>query len=167
MTIWVINTMRKVIKISTNLFDLHIKWNGALASIEGAILIGTFFLKLFSDNPAVDRLCVIILLFNALALVVSVLIGMKVTVEDETVSMKGTMDTTVEKRAVVNEKAPVPKSSGTREIRNKVPVPNKPKSEPVMEDAKVETSSAESESASVKTLDQMTEQDWEALFKMD
>ena len=186
----------KVIKISTFLFDLHIKCNAAFFSIEGCIIFGLVMLSIFSSNPGTDRLCLVIGIFNALVLLFLFLTSLHVSVEDEgsiNSEPQGKMETTVDRRATAKSedkskekkpKAPGKKSNGPRPISNKVPVPTQSgvKQETTQHASehteRKEPEQVASESKDVaapkveapvvqKTLEEMTPEDWEELFKME
>lgn len=166
--------MRKLLKISTHMFDLTIRWNSAVMGLQGAIIFGVIMLKLFSSNENVEKLCVVILLFDLLVIVFLLLAGLHVSIEDaDGNDIKEQKPVTeVNRHATVkSEQKPTQKKSGTSKvIGNKVPTPVQKQQvqqpEPT-KDVPVQSSPTPKPDMSNKTVEEMSESDWEALFKMD
>lgn len=163
---------KKTVTVTTSMFKLDIYWNGPYISAQLAILIGLLATRLFANNEAVIRMCTIFLLIDLVVLLYLLLHGASIETSgtsgnEET--PKETMDVKVSHEAKPKEEKPKSRSKKS-EIHNKVPVPNPSPTavqKPVPE-VKPELSVEEkiSQSPNIKSLGDMTEEDWEAVFNM-
>ena len=137
--------------------------------LQGAILFGVLMLRLFSKNENVNTLCITILLFDLAVILFILLSGLKISIEDAnapTETQKPVSE--VNRRAMPKQSEPVKKNSAPKQINNKVPMPSTQqkveKPQPVQEE---KPQPAPQTDMSNKSVEEMTEADWEALFKMD
>lgn len=180
---------KKTYKITTNLFELKIFWNGKLFSTQVCIGLGLLLLKLFSTSDAVSRMCTIFIILDIASMLVSLFIGASIETVDESKGevsndkpVKEDLDVTVEHSKPTKSSKEEKKKSSKRsnEIRNKVPIPNptpvktetgKTTEASVVnaETPRVDTSKSvdNTEERKVKPVDEMTAEDWEELFKMN
>lgn len=173
--------MKKVIKITTNAFDLTIRWNAAKVGMVASIIFGAIMIRLFSHNSNAGKLVFVVLLFGIVVALLSLLGGIHVEVTDGNGESKSATDVPTEVRREAKpqprQATPSRKSSGT--INNKVGVPTtqqqvEPPTQQPKPEPKTEPQPAASESApqpeknfANKSIDEMTDEDWDALFKMD
>lgn len=165
--------MRKTITISSNMFELVIKWNTVYVSLQFSILFGTFMLRVFSQNESVNSLCTFIILFDLLVIAIVSLSGLHICIE-EVDSQKEVA--TVERKPKQSTSEEKPKSkrktSEPKEIKNKVPSPNaqpQPQPKSIQEPAPtpMPVPNVTPAPANTKKVEDMTEADWEELFKME
>lgn len=165
----------KTITITTNLFKLQLFWNGAIMSLQLGFLIGILALSLFAQSDAVRKLCVVALLLDVIICLFVIINGATMSIDDAEKSdtgnvVKESMDVTIDrnKKSSVSDKPTSTRKSN--EIRNKVPVPNpQPPAESsnvTQQSTPVKEESAK-EQSTMKPVEEMTEQDWEELFKME
>lgn len=173
---------RKTVKITTSMFELQMFWNSGYVSAQIAILIGLLSVRLFAQSVAVKRFCLVILLFDILLLVYLLMRNASVVVADTdscVTKEKEKLDvsvTTTAASAEVKDK----QTSGSKhhtEIHNKVGVPTV-EQETVKTDlvqqsignehsADVPNAIEEPVEKKVKNVEEMTAEDWAAIFNMD
>lgn len=165
----------KTITITTNLFKLQLFWNGTIMSLQLGFLIGILALSLFAQSDAVRKLCVVALLLDVIICLFVIINGATMSIDDAEKSdtgdvVKESMDVTIDrdKKSSVSDKTTSTRKSN--EIRNKVPVPN-PQQPAESSNVTQQSTPVKEESAKEKTtmkpVEEMTEQDWEELFKME
>ena len=173
--------MNKTITISTNIFEIKIHWNAGLFSAEVAVLLGLLGLRIFGRTPGIERLCFIALLFDLIVVLVVSLMGFHVSVEnegEESTPEREKLDIEVQRghaKPTSNAQG-ANKQQKPREIRNKVPMPNatsapapapKPEPAPQPEPAPAVAEPAPQAEQPAKPADQLTDEDWAELFRMD
>ena len=139
--------------------------------LQGAILFGVLMLRLFSKNENVNTLCITILLFDLAVILFVLLSGLKISIEDASAPNEVQKPVSeVNRKAMPKQTEPTKKSSTPKQINNKVPTPStqqkveKSEPKPVQEEKPQPTTQTD---MSNKSVEEMTEADWEALFKMD
>lgn len=184
---------KKVITITTAMFEFKVFYNSSAVTTQLGLFIGMTLLWLFG-SAAVHKLVTMIFIVNIIALLFIFLRGASIIVEDgEGVDSKSTpqtnksktsakpetsIATNAEKDKKTTKKSSSKETSGT--INNKVPIPtsttvpvsttpapvvNKVEQPPVSSKS-TQSTSIEEEQDVEKTLDNMTDEDWAALFKV-
>lgn len=128
---------KKLVTITTGMFELTLFWNGLYVSLQATIFLGLLAILLFAQKAATRRMCVVFLLLDLAVMLFVLLNGISVVVEDydeNTSPKKETLDIDVsssdsaksEEPKAEQQKKPAGKSKGRKsaEIRNKVPIPN-------------------------------------------
>lgn len=161
--------MRKIVKIHTNFFDLAIHWNTGFVSMEGAILIGILMLRIFSTKPEVAKLCTVLLLVDVIGVMFALLIGCHISIEEPDAKQEPEkMDTEVTRRVSATPKQNKTETTSKQTtIKNKVPLPNgqpQPQPQPAQPQ---QAQTQPQEDKKVKSVTEMTEADWDELFKME
>lgn len=176
---------KKIVYIDTGMFSIAIYWNGKLIGLHLGVLLGLIALNLATREHKVHNLCLVVLLIELLILLVTLMRGFHVSVEDapkeestaeksEPVE-KSTLDVEVTSKKAANSDKPVKKTSKEEVINNKVPIPNAsqslvaeaPKAATTTEDTTNNDVDAKVEEFVNKfTGNSMSEEDWEELFNM-
>ncbi len=123
---------KKLVTITTGMFELTLFWNGLYVSLQATIFLGLLAILLFAQKTATKRMCLVFLLLDVAVLLFVLLNGISVVVEDydkSSTPKKESLDIDVsssdsaksEEPKVASQKKPARKSA---EIRNKVPIPN-------------------------------------------
>lgn len=128
---------KKLVTITTGMFELTLFWNGLYVSLQATILLGLLAILLFAQKTATRQMCLVFLLLDLAAMLFVLLNGVSVVVEDydeSSAPKKETLDIDVsssddaksEDTKTEQQKRPAGKSKGKKsaEIRNKVPIPN-------------------------------------------
>ena len=128
---------RKLVTITTGMFELTLFWNGLYVSLQATVFLGLLAILLFSQKTATKRMCLVFLLIDIVAMLFVLLNGISVVVEDydenatpkkETLDIDVSSGDSTKSEEPKNEepKKPAKKSKGKKsaEIRNKVPIPN-------------------------------------------
>ena len=129
---------RKLVTITTGMFELTLFWNGLYVSLQATIFLGLLAILLFAQKTATKRMCLILLLLDLAAMLFVLLNGISIVVEDydeSTAPKKEALDVDVssgdstkseETKTEEPKVKPAKKSKGKKpaEIRNKVPIPN-------------------------------------------
>lgn len=150
---------RKDIKINTNAFDLTIHWNGKVVSTHLSILIGVCLTLLFAKQSSVVNLCRLVLLIDIIAILFSIFYGAYGSTEEIENNKPSTppkkekldIDVNVEKNSEKQEKQST-KRNREEVIRNKVPIPDKPK--------------PEKPEPKVMKAEELSDEMWDELFRM-
>lgn len=165
---------KKLVTITTSFFKLQIRWNGAVVSTHAALFLGLILLSLFSKAGNMKTMCIAFAIFDVVIIFYLLFHGIKIeTSEDDNFTETDTLDVSVNSNRQKNTQSQNNQRQGT--INNKVPTPNntatvqeaQQQSVPTPEPATVQQQEPAEERRHITAVEDMTDDDWADLFKME
>lgn len=174
---------KKDYTLTTSAFTITIHWNGEVVGTQLCILIGVILMRILATQEPVIKFCNVVCLIDVAAMVLSLLIGssftkkdrddnqqaappeqaVQVEVAEKEASKGNSRKSTKQTEETIRNKVPTPTASSTSNNQTQQVIQEVHQTQPEPEPAPVEQSSSVSD-ALTKSLDEMTAEDWDALF---
>lgn len=163
--LWIRGYMKskKVIEIKTAVFELKIFWNGTLVASQGTILLGILLLRIFTQAEAMKALTILLLLLDLFAVLFIAFAHSTIEVKDN-VDKSNKQSKSSNNTKTVKPKEP-PKPTAKDRLANAKPA-QKQNTESKM-DSNTESKIENKPAGSVTLLDELSDEDWDALFNFD
>lgn len=159
---------KKVIEIKTAVFELKIFWNGTLVASQGTILLGILLLRIFTQAEAMKALTILLLLLDLFAVLFIAFahstIEVKDNVDKPNVDKPNKQSKPSNNTKTVKPKEP-PKPTAKDRLANAKPA-QKQNTESTV-DSNTESKVENKPAGSVTLLDELSDEDWDALFNFD
>jgi uncharacterized membrane protein YraQ (UPF0718 family) len=167
---------KKIITITTKLFQLKIFWNGMYVSLQIGVLIGLLAIRLFSQQETVHRFCLLALIIDILAIFIGSLSRASIKSEDGVLLNTSTQTSDYQEKETMDVEVKHMKSAEKSNTKSKTVttsnavIHNKvgaPVTTPESAKEEINSEPQKTEEKSMKPVEEFTEEDWENLFNGD